>query len=151
MKDNITINSATKTDLAAITALLQKTDLPPDGIEPHLENFLIIRDSSSSKDSARIIGCAGLEIYDKSALLRSVAIHPDFQKEGYGTSLVNRIIELARRKDITKLFLLTNTAEEYFKKKGFNIVLRDQVPDDMKESVEFKVLCTSSPVMMKEI
>ena len=40
MKDNITINSATKTDLAAITALLQKTDLPPDGIEPHLENFL---------------------------------------------------------------------------------------------------------------
>ena len=83
--------------------------------------------------------------------MRSVAIHPDFQKEGYGTSLVNRIIELARRKDITKLFLLTNTAEEYFKKKGFNIVLRDQVPDDMKESVEFKVLCTSSPVMMKEI
>lgn len=151
MKDSSNINSATKADLVAITALLQKTNLPPDGIEPHLENFLIIRDNKSSKKPDQLIGCAGLEIYGKSALLRSVAVHPDFQKEGFGTLLVDRIIELAKKKKITSLFLLTDTAEDYFKKKGFNRVLREQVPNDMKESVEFTTLCTSSPVMMKEI
>lgn len=151
MKDSSIINSATKADLVAITELLKKTNLPPDGIESHLENFLIIREKSPSKKSDQIIGCAGLEIYGKSALLRSVAVHPDFQKEGYGTLLVSRIIEIARRMNITSLFLLTDTAEDYFKKKGFNKILREQVPNDMKKSVEFTTLCTSSPVMMKEI
>jgi len=151
MRIESNIHQATKADLAAITALLNQTNLPPDGIEPHLENFLIIRDSDSNKETQQIIGCAGLEIYGKSALLRSVAIHPAFQREGYGTTLVDRMIELARQKGITRLFLLTDTAEAYFKNKGFSLILREQVPDDMKESVEFKVLCTSSPVLMKKI
>jgi amino-acid N-acetyltransferase len=61
------------------------------------------------------------------------------------------MIEAAKGRGIRRLFLLTNTAEEYFKKKGFVIVTRDQVPEDVKQSIEFTTLCTSSPSMMREI
>lgn len=92
-----------------------------------------------------------LSAFGESALLRSLAVHPDFQGTGLGSQLVNRIIEVAKRKGITRLFLLTDTAEEYFKKKGFVNVSRDKVPEDMKQSIEFTTLCTSSPSLMREI
>jgi amino-acid N-acetyltransferase len=65
--------------------------------------------------------------------------------------LVDSIIEVARGKGITRLFLLTDTAEDFFKKRGFVVVTRENVPDDMKQSIEFTTLCTSSPSMMREI
>ncbi|MFX1607076.1 MAG: GNAT family N-acetyltransferase, partial [Promethearchaeota archaeon] len=98
-----------------------------------------------------LVGSVGLEIYGESALLRSLAVHPDFQGKGIGTRLVNRIIDTVKKKGITRLYLLTDTAEDYFKKKGFVNVTRDQVPEDMKQSVEFATLCTSSPSLMLDI
>ncbi len=151
MSDEFKIEKAKISDHAAIIILLKNTKLPPDGIEAHLENFLIIRHPEAVAGSEFLVGTVGLEIYGKSALLRSLAVHPDFQGKGLGTRLVNRITEAAKKKDIHRLFLLTDTAEDYFKKKGFAIVPRDQVPEAMKQSIEFTTLCTSSPSMMREI
>ena len=140
-----------KTDYDAITNLLLSTHLPSYGIESHLENFLVIRHRKPERFQEILIACAGLEIYMNDALLRSVAVHPDFQGKGYGSLLVERIIELARKKHITRLFLLTDTAEEYFYRRGFVRTSRDQVPSKMKNSIEFTTLCTSSPVMLRVI
>ncbi|MFX1559836.1 MAG: arsenic resistance N-acetyltransferase ArsN2 [Promethearchaeota archaeon] len=151
MKDDIRIDEAKKSDFAAIVSLLQETNLPPDGIESHLENFLVVRDPEAVAEPEFLVGSVGLEIYGESALLRSLAVHPDFQGKGIGTRLVNRIIDTVKKKGITRLYLLTDTAEDYFKKKGFVNVTRDQVPEDMKQSVEFATLCTSSPSLMLDI
>ncbi|MHA3964621.1 MAG: arsenic resistance N-acetyltransferase ArsN2 [Candidatus Thorarchaeota archaeon SMTZ1-45] len=151
MVDEFRIENAKISDHSAIVVLLRNTKLPPDGIEVHMENFLIIRHPEAAVGSEFLVGSVGLEIYGKSALLRSLAVHPDFQGKGLGTRLVNRITETAKTKGISRLFLLTDTAEDYFKKKGFVIVPRDQVPEDMKKSIEFTTLCTSSPSMMREI
>lgn len=151
MPRNFTIDKALNSDYAAINVLLQTTALPPDGIEPHLENFLVVRHPEVVAGPEFLVGSVGLEIYGKSALLRSLAVHPDFQGTGLGTRLVDNIIEVAKEKGITRLFLLTDTAENYFKKRGFVLVKRDKVPDDMKQSIEFTTLCTSSPSMLREI
>lgn len=151
MKNELKIENAKKSDLAAIRSLLQLTELPPEGIDPHLENFLVIRNPKSIPGSDLLIGSIGLEVYGKSALLRSLAVHPDFQGIGLGTRLVERIIEVAKKRGIIRLFLLTDTAEEFFEKKGFVVVTRDQVPEDMKKSIEFTTLCTSSPSMMRTL
>jgi len=151
MSSNFIIDKATKSDYKAITNLLLKTNLPLEGIESHLENFLIVRNVTAGDSQGTLIACAGLEIYGNSTLLRSVAVHPDFQGKGYGSQLVDEMIELARKKHITRLFLLTDTAEEYFKKRGFVTVSRDKIPSDMKNSVEFTFLCASSPTMMREL
>ncbi len=151
MRSNLKIEVAKNSDHAAILVLLQNVNLPPDGIELHLNNFLIIRHPEAVAGPEFLIGSVGLEIYQDSALLRSLAVHPDFQGLGLGTRLVDNIIEIARGKGINRLFLLTDTAEEYFKKKGFARVTRDKVPDDMKQSIEFTTLCTSAPSMLREI
>ena len=145
------IEAAKKTDYANLVRLLKETELPPDGIQPHLENFLVIKSPETVAGQDFFIGSVGLEIYGNSALLRSLAVHPDFQGTGLGTRLVDNIIEFAIGKAITRLFLLTDTAEEYFKKKGFDIVTREEVPGDVKQSIEFTTLCSSSPSMMREI
>ena len=151
MSDEFRIEEAKKSDHAAIIVLLQDTKLPPDGIEPHLENFLVVRHPEAVAEPEFLVGSVGLEVYGESALLRSLAVHPDFQGRGIGNRLVNRMIETAKERGISRLFLLTDTAEEYFKKKGFVIVTRDHVPEDVKLSIEFTTLCTSSPSMMREI
>ena len=151
MSNELQIENAKDTDHAAVVVLLQETDLPPDGIELHMEDFLIVRHPEAVAGPEFLVGSVGLEIYGEAALLRSLAVHPDFQGTGLGTRLVNNIIEVAKGKDITHLFLLTDTAEDFFKKRGFVVVTRDKVPEDMKQSIEFTTLCTSSPSMMREI
>lgn len=151
MRNELKIVGAKNSDHAAVVVLLQETDLPPDGVELHMENFLVIRHPETVTGPELLVGSVGLEVYGESALLRSLAVHPDFQGSGLGTRLVNRMIEVAKGKGINRLFLLTDTAEKYFKKRGFVIVTRDQVPEDMKQSIEFTTLCTSSPSMMREI
>lgn len=151
MSGEFKIAKAKKSDRGAIVALLQMTGLPPDGIEPHLETFFVIKHPEAGTEPESLIGSIGLEVYGKSALLRSFAVHPDFRGIGIGTRLVKRTIETAKDMGITRLFLLTDTAEEYFKKKGFAVVTRNQVPEDMKQSIEFTTLCTSAPSMMSEI
>ena len=151
MSNELQIESAKDTDHAAVVVLLQETDLPPDGIELHMEDFLIVRHPEAVAGPEFLVGSVGLEIYGEAALLRSLAVHPDFQGTGLGTRLVNNIIEVAKGKGITRLFLLTDTAEDFFKKRGFVVVTRNNVPHDMKQSIEFTTLCTSSPSMMREI
>ncbi|MDH4213892.1 MAG: arsenic resistance N-acetyltransferase ArsN2 [Candidatus Thorarchaeota archaeon] len=151
MTRNLRIEKAKNSDYSALVDLLKETNLPPDGIEAHLMNFLVIRNPEADISSGFLVGSVGLEIYGNSALFRSLAVHPDFQRAGLGSQLVDQITKLAKKKGITRLYLLTDTAEEYFKRKGFLIVTRDKIPSDMKQSVEFTTLCTSSPSLMKEI
>ncbi|MHA1903809.1 MAG: arsenic resistance N-acetyltransferase ArsN2 [Candidatus Thorarchaeota archaeon] len=151
MTDEPIIENARNEDYPIIVDLLKKNNLPPDGIEPHLDNFLVIRNPEQRVEQVSLLGCAGLEIYGNSALLRSVAVHPNAHGNGLGTSLVRHITQIASDRGITRLYLLTDTAEDYFKRIGFSYVSRDLIPEDVKQSIEFTTLCTESPSMMKEI
>lgn len=149
--DKLRIENAETSDFPAIAALLREINLPPDDIERHLEGFLVARSSEAATGHDILIGSVGLEIYGKSALLRSLAVHPDFQRNGLGTRLVSGITQTARDQGVTQLYLLTDTAEDFFKRLGFKLVSRDEVPEEVKQSIEFTTLCTESPSMMKEI
>jgi N-acetylglutamate synthase-like GNAT family acetyltransferase len=107
--------------------------------------------SNDDESDLSLWGCVGLEIYGSSALLRSMAIDPEHQGRGLGTALTEAIIEDARKKGISTLFLLTETAEDFFKRFGFRIVERELVPDDVKTSIEFTKLCLEAPAMMLSI
>lgn len=147
MEDHLHIEKATDDDYTEIVALLKDTDLPPDGIESNLADFLVVR----APDGSAILGCVGLEVYQDSALLRSLAVHPSAQRKGIGTHLVKEISQHARDLGISKLFLLTETAEKLFIKLGFTRVSRAEVPVNVLNSIEFTTLCTEAPAMMKSI
>jgi len=61
MNDELRIEDAMKSDYAPIVVLLQATNLPPDGIEPHLENFLVIRHPEAVVGPEYLVGSVGLE------------------------------------------------------------------------------------------
>lgn len=45
-------------------------------------------------------------------LLEDVIIHPDFRRQGYGTQLVNYVVDFAKRKDFKRITLLTDKISE---------------------------------------
>ena len=65
-----------------------------------------------------------------------------------GRALVTRTIAEAEGRGVKALYLLTTTAEHYFPTFGFTVVSRDSVPDDVKETPEYRGMCPSSATVM---
>ena len=77
------IRRATSRDLPAIEQLLTQSGLPTDGVAEILRaesGELFVAESMG--DEPQLVGVAGLEICCDDALLRSVAVHPEWRKHG---------------------------------------------------------------------
>lgn len=131
-------------DLDAIVALLIASQLPPDGLGEHLATTVVAR------AGGRIVGSAGIERYANGALLRSVAVLPECRGRQYGRDLTEAAIRLARQHQVPALYLLTTTAEDYFRRYGFERISRDDVPAAVQASVEFTSACPSSAIVMRK-
>lgn len=140
-----TLRAATGADLPSIERLLVSSGLPTAGVAQALDGFVV----AESEDEKRIVGVAGLELCcDKYALLRSTAVDPAWRGTGLGRRLVTHVIAEAESRGIRALYLLTTTAERYFPSFGFVTTGREAVPDEVKETVEFREACPSSATVM---
>lgn len=132
-------------DLPAIEQLLVSAGLPVVGVGDALSGFLV----AESLESKCIVGVVGLEICcDEYALLRSTAVEPEWRGSGVGRRLVERAIAEAESRGIKAMYLLTTTAERYFPSFGFVKTTREAVPDEVKQSVEFREACPASATVM---
>lgn len=98
---------------------------------------------------ARVVGTAALEFYSDGALLRSVAVDVAFQGQRLGHALTEAALQLAEAHGAKAVFLLTNTAPDFFPKFGFERIARAEVPASVQESVEFRSACCASAVVMR--
>ena len=102
-----------------------------------------------SEADGGVVGVAGLECCSgEYALLRSTAVEPAWRGTGLGRRLVTHVIADAESRGIKGLYLLTTTAERYFPSFGFVTTQRDAVPDEVKQSVEFREACPASATVM---
>jgi amino-acid N-acetyltransferase len=139
------LRSATRSDLPAIEHLLVSSGLPTAGVAEWLRGFVV----AESEQDNRIVGVVGLELCcDEYALLRSTAVDPEWRGTGLGRRLVTHVIAEAESRGIKALYLLTTTAERYFPSFGFVETPREAVPDEVKQSVEFREACPSSATVM---
>jgi len=139
------LRAATQRDLPAIEALLVSSGLPTAGVAEALRGFVV----AESEDDKRIVGVVGLEDCGQEyALLRSAAVDPEWRGTGLGRRLVTHVIADAESRGLKALYLLTTTAERYFPSFGFERTHRDVVPDEVKQSVEFREACPSSATVM---
>ncbi|MHA1171196.1 MAG: arsenic resistance N-acetyltransferase ArsN2, partial [Candidatus Heimdallarchaeota archaeon] len=129
-----------------IYSLLKLVNLPIEGVEETIANFLLLIRQTDSEEE--LVGCVGLEVYGEYALLRSAAVHPDHQGKNYGKQLVLAIVAYAKLIGAKQLYLLTETAELFFEKMGFSKIERSQVPAIVKTSIEFESLCDESAIVM---
>lgn len=136
------IRQATVTDLPAVEALLRSASLPTDGVAGAIDGFVV------AEDRGHLSGVAGLEIRGETALLRSLAVMPSARGTGLGHRLVARLLDEARRRGLSSLWLLTETAERFFAGIGFRPVHREQVPAVLRATAEFSHLCPDSATVM---
>jgi len=140
---DITIIPASVADLSAIKQLLTQNSLPLQGVDDHWKTFVVAR------DGARIVGCGGSEAYQFAALIRSVAVADDYRSKGVGRRIVRQLIDRLASRGIREFYLLTTTAESYFKKRGFKTIDRDEVHPQLLASREFQDACPTSAVCMR--
>jgi amino-acid N-acetyltransferase len=128
----------------AVVELLTANQLPVIDLPGILNNFYI------AIDNGAIAGVAGLEIYDNYGLLRSVAVSADRRGSGIGAALLQKIEEVAANSELEAIYLLTETAKDYFENHGYEHVARMDIPDVVKSSAEFTHLCPESAIAMQK-
>jgi amino-acid N-acetyltransferase len=129
-------------ELAAVTALLAASSLPTAGLADRGVDLQVAR------VDGRIVGCVALETYADGALLRSLAVAPEWRGRGLGVRLTDTALERAHAAGHPGVFLLTETAEAFFVARGFRTVARDEVPAGVRGSIEFREACPASATAM---
>jgi N-acetylglutamate synthase-like GNAT family acetyltransferase len=129
-------------ELPALLSLLEASKLPVAGVAEHAGAAL------AARQGGRLVGSAVLEIYGKDALLRSVAVEPGLRGRGLGLRLAEAALALAAERGVVDVFLLTETASEFFPRLGFRAVLRDALPASLDSSAELRGACPASAVAM---
>jgi amino-acid N-acetyltransferase len=135
--------AASPTDEPRIKELLSSCGLPHEDItSEHLHHFWVL------KKQNQIIGVVGLEMLRPLALLRSLAVDPSYRNQGLSSQLTQQAEKYADSLKIQALYLLTTTAEGFFAKRGYKKVLREDVPDQIQGTAEFRSLCPATAVCM---
>lgn len=122
--------------------ILIQSRLPYEDIDLNVHHMI------GAFDKDQLKGIAGLELYGNYALLRSVAVDALEQQKGLGSALIHEVIEYSKIINLSKLYLLTETAESFFAKHGFCKTERGVVPQEVLNSKEFKHICPASAVCM---
>jgi amino-acid N-acetyltransferase len=126
-----------------VMALLESAGLPTAGVSRTLGDFLV----ADAEDG--LAGAIGLERYGSGGLLRSAVVRPGDQGTGIGAALVRAVLDRARDGGLREIYLLTTTAERWFPRFGFTQIEREQVPDAVRASVEFREACPASAAVMR--
>lgn len=122
--------------------ILIQSRLPYEDIDLNVHHMI------GAFDKDQLKGIAGLELYGNYALVRSVAVDARRQQKGLGSSLIHEVIKYSKTLNLSKLYLLTETAEGFFTKHGFSKTERGVVPQEVLNSKEFKHICPASAVCM---
>jgi len=140
------LSGATESDGPQIRELLASNDLPIEDLsETHWHNgawtwFIVARVDD------KVVGAGALEPVGSHYLLRSVVVASSAQRQGLGESIVNELVRVGQRAD--GVYLLTETAADYFAERGFHRVERNSVPAAIAGTAQFSALCPDSAITM---
>ena len=139
----IVIDPAVEADVPAIKDLLTSASLPTAGVDDHWQTFLVARDGD------KLIGCGGAEAYPTAALIRSIAVDPAYRSRGVGRRIVRQLLDRLASRGLREFYLLTTTAEDYFARRGFKKIDRDEVHPQLMASRELQDACPASATCMR--
>lgn len=132
------IQGATTAHRGPLLELLAANKLPSDDIGVTLDHFWV------ALENEQVVGAIGLEMYGQYGLLRSMVVSDASRGKGIAAMLVGNLEEQAGKMGIDEIFLLTETAPDYFLKKGYTEMHRDEVPKPVQASTEFSHVCPAS-------
>ncbi|TYP59875.1 GNAT family N-acetyltransferase [Thermosediminibacter litoriperuensis] len=138
----IVFRKARPKDFETLKNILETVGLGTGGIDEHLDNFMVAEEGDT------ILATGGLEIYGDAAIIRSVAVLPEFQHQGIGDGLVRALINYGDRRGVSRIYLFTRGAAGFFEKFGFKAVELKDLDEKCKKSLQFNI-CSCSAVLMR--
>ncbi len=129
-------------DLPEVERLLVAGALPLEGVREAFATGVVARRGPA------VVGAAAVEPYGPHGLLRSVVVSPAERGRGIGRRLVQASEGLARELGVEDLYLLTETARDWFDRLGYQRLPRESVPADVQASLEFTTACPQTAVAM---
>ena len=133
---------ATTGDIPAMQKLLADGGLACDGIESLIDNCILGRIDS------KLAGMIALEPCGQSAVLRSLAVAPDYRGRLLGRKLCAKMVSHARLLGVEHLYLLTIDAERYFVRLGYRQIEWSEAPAKIQATEQFRSLCPKSAICM---
>ena len=137
------VRPATPDDVVAVEEALLAAGLTIAGVRDQFGPSYAVAESHGT-----VIGATGIEVHHDFGLLRSAVVVPPWRGKGVGEALTRDRIAWSRREGLQALYLLTNTAAEFFPRFGFIRVERTRAPNAIQASREFAETCCASAVVM---
>jgi len=132
-------------DLAQLESLLRAYHLPCEDCAEQPQIFCGIFEGDE------LIAAGGLEPAAEYALLRSIIVQERYRARGLARSITDQLLRQAESEGRAAVYLLTETAEDYFARQGFERVAREQVPAAITRTRQFSSLCPDSASCMRMI
>ena len=144
MSDAWNIRPAVVADWPALKALLQAENLPTSDIDTaSLDYFQVAA-------GTEILGAIGLEAHAGEGLVRSLVTARKSRSRGIGSALYQAMECQARALGIGRLWLLTDSASEFFEARGFSPEPRSAVPAWLAGTQQYRDLCPQSALVMSK-
>jgi UDP-N-acetylmuramate: L-alanyl-gamma-D-glutamyl-meso-diaminopimelate ligase len=139
--------SATAADMRRVREILDKTGVGGrDLVDERAGEVLLVRDESG------IAGVVAVEPHDDGAILRSLAVLPERRGRGFGWMLADAAVQRARALGALRLYLLTETASDFFAEKlGFRTIDRATVDPQVAASPHFRESARSAVAMRLDL
>jgi len=102
----------------------------------------------SHERDGQIVGLVGLEFHGDEILLRSLVIAASERGVGLGAKLVSYAEKKAIASGAKSIYLLTTTANQFFKRLGYSAINRTEAPESIASTAQFSDLCPSSADFM---
>jgi amino-acid N-acetyltransferase len=127
----------------AVRKLLEACGLPTADLSAcRMEDFF------GCGPAAGLAGVVGLELLGEVALLRSLAVDASRRNTGLGSRLLAHAERYARERGVVSLYLLTTTAEDFFRRRGYQRLPRELAPPAIRNTAEFAGICPMSSAFM---
>jgi amino-acid N-acetyltransferase len=128
-----------------VIGLLQSASLPSSDLsDGDMRDFFYVGPSSAP------IGIVGVQFYGSAALLRSLVVSASHRAHGLGQKLVEHAEQHARMRGVATIYLLTTTAEHFFRSRGYVVTPRDSAPPAIRSTPEFASLCPASSAFLSK-
>jgi amino-acid N-acetyltransferase len=141
----VQVRAAKDSDHGAVSALLAASNLGTlDQSSQFGPQYVVAHDSRG-----RPVAVAGLEVYRRDALLRSVAVMPQFRSQGLGRQLTQDRLLWAIEHGVSVIYLLTTDASSYWRRHGFSEMSRNEAPLSIRSTSQWSGGCSASAIAMK--
>jgi len=139
------IRPAQRGDMDSVREILKSVNLSDEQArDDQFQSFFVLRNEKGN------VGCVSLEVYGDDAVLRALAVDPEFRGAGYGWMLADMAVGQARWRGVRRIYLLTESASDFFAAKfGFRVVDRTTLSKSISGSETFAAHAGSARVAMR--